>query len=302
MIRFGADKKSKLAEAKAAKDDAKKAKLEAWRERLVASTGVALAGRAFGDDLDSLRARNSPGLADDVLALDRRRGTNADRLSMLTGALGQTQHAETRDALQQQLNDAIREQIELDQERSQLIEQQNEQRQQEIASSVTRKYALSDAERDLLAAKAEATADIEDDKRVLQSEIDAWAAKLSDLQAAQKQADLTEATRIDLIGQEAAALRGLTDSQKRQAAITNELENQVQERLRSERDAILGARSRFQSEFASNTFAPGGRAGYVNGPATPTQVTVNQHFTSQPEDPWIWTKKSQFAAESVFGG
>ncbi len=204
--------------------------------------------------------------------------------------------------LQSQLNDAIRTQIELDQQRSTLIEQQNEERQQEIASSVTRRYAMSDAERDLLMARAEATASIEDDKAVLASEIDAWVSKLADLQQQQRAADLSEATRIDLLGQEASATRALTDSMARQKTLTSEIEAQVQSRLRSEVDAILGARSRFQSEFASNTFAPSGPAGYVNGPAAPTEVHHHQHFTTQPEDPWVWIKKSQFAAESVFGG
>lgn len=268
---------------------------------LRSSVTRALSGRVFEDEMSTLRARVGT-TGDQIAALDRTRGTNDARIAMTSSALGQAVDWETRNDLQDQLNNAIQRQLELDQQRNALIQQQNEERQREISTSVQTRYAMTDAQRDLLTARAEATATLDDDKALLAEEIASWAAKVADLQASQQIADATEATRLDLIKQEADATRSLTAAQKRQSEMANEMENQIQERLRAERDAILAARSQFLSEFASNTFSPAAGGGYVNGPTPPLHLEQNMYFHETPDDPWGWTKKTQGAAESVFGG
>lgn len=289
--------------ARKALEDAAAERAETLRNALLGRTSGALAKRNRDDDLETLIAGGTKDTADDLTALDHRRATSADRVAMSRAAVGMAVDDDTRKQLEDQLNDAIREQIELDQQRTTLIEQQNEAVQEGIRSAVSTKFAFSDAERDLAWAKAEATDSIEDDKQAAAADIDAWAKKLADVKDLEQRTDLTEATRIDLMGQEASATRGLTAAQKKQSELTDEVASQLQERAAAENAAILSARSRFQSEFASNTFSPSAGGGYVNGAAsTPTEVHVHNTFETQPEDPWVWIKKSQHAAESVFGG
>lgn len=78
-----------------------------------------------------------------------------------------------------------------------------------------------------------------------------------------------------------------------------EVEAQIQERIRAESSAVLGARSRFLSEFGSNIFSPG-PGGLQMGGTELRNVTVKQYFTQQPTDPYVWLRKSEFAARGAF--
>lgn len=78
-----------------------------------------------------------------------------------------------------------------------------------------------------------------------------------------------------------------------------EVEAQIQERIRAEGAAVLGARSRFLSEYGSNVFSPG-PGGLGMGSTELRHVTVKQYFTAAPTDPYVWLRKSSFAAQGAF--
>jgi hypothetical protein len=67
---------------------------------------------------------------------------------------------------------------------------------------------------------------------------------------------------------------------------------------------LLAARTGIWAQLAPNIFSPGPGTGTDDrmglGSSRPDQVTVNQYFTQTPNDPFVWFRKSAFAARGAF--
>ena len=139
--------------------------------------------------------------------------------------------------------------------------------------------------------------DTEGAKTAMQNVVAILKQQLSGLQGLLDKA-MPESDRRELLTRIAGIQSDIIENNKLLDALVNPVDNNIQ--------GMLALRYGFWTQLASNIFSPGpvedGQRKLSMGSSRPDQVTVNQFFTQSPSDPFVWFRKSAFAARSAFNG